>query len=259
MIGLALAALLGVAGPSPAAEATVPLNAGADVPAPTVLTKVDPIYPPEALREGVSGTVIVELIIDLEGHVASAELVRSIPPLDEAALAAVRQWTFEVTRRDGQPVRVRHLVPLSFAVRAPAAEAETGTTAGVPPTDVIKAPPASPAAPPPPPSPIEPGHSSVNGVTLMPGVPDLLSGRRPVVPPLARMQGASGSVIVRFSVDSGGQPTVHEVEGPDLLKPQADQAVRTWSFRRESAERVFLVATFTYAGGGASAAVTRRD
>ncbi len=260
MIGLALAALLSAAGSSVADGTPAPRDAGNDVPVPLVLTKVDPTYPPEALQQGVSGTVIVELIIDEKGQVASAELVRSIPLLDEAALAAVRQWTFEVTRVDGRPVRVRHLVPLTFARRVAEPPASAGTPA-LPPTEVVNvpaAPPATPALAPAPPA-NEPGISSVVGVTLAPGLPDLVSGRRPVVPPLARMKGVSGSVVVRFSVDGGGKTTVHGVEGPDLLKPQADQAVRTWTFRRTTAERVFLAATFVYEGSAASAAVARHD
>jgi outer membrane biosynthesis protein TonB len=87
------------------------------------------------------------------------------------------------------------------------------------------------------------------------GVPDLVSGRRPVVPPFARIHGASGAVEVRFSIDGAGKTTVHEVTGPDLLKPQADEAVRSWVFRRTTPERLFLVATFTYEGPKATAAV----
>jgi hypothetical protein len=69
------------------------------------------------------------------------------------------------------------------------------------------------------------------------------------------MRGVSGVVEVRFSVDGAGKTTVHDVTGPDILKPQADQAVRTWTFRRTSLERLFLAAAFTYEGNKASAAV----
>jgi hypothetical protein len=102
----------------------------------------------------------------------------------------------------------------------------------------------------------EGGLSAVADVTLEPGVPELTGGRRPVVPPLARMAGASGSVEVRFAVDAAGTATVQAVEGPELLKPAAESAVGTWAFRRLSAERLLLKAVFSYSGLGASAVVS---
>ena len=65
------------------------------------------------------GIVILELVIDEQGKVAAANVVRSVPPFDEAALAAVRQWEYEVTKVDGQPVPVRLTVPITFALKLP--------------------------------------------------------------------------------------------------------------------------------------------
>ena len=59
---------------------------------PTKITDVKPIYPPEAQASRVQGVVIIEVIIDELGTIANARLLRSIPGLDEAALAAVSQW-----------------------------------------------------------------------------------------------------------------------------------------------------------------------
>ena len=50
-------------------------------------------------------------------------------------------------------------------------------------------------------------------VLLGPGVPDLTRGRRPVVPPLARMT-RTGKVEVRFAVDASGASSVQDVSGP---------------------------------------------
>jgi hypothetical protein len=102
------------------------------------------------------------------------------------------------------------------------------------------------SAPTPPPPPAPPGVSALPNVMLGTGVPDLVRGRRPVPPPLARMAGETGSVVVSFSVDAGGQTSVNRVEGPDLLKPAAEDAVHTWSFRRTTTERLHLAATFSY-------------
>jgi outer membrane biosynthesis protein TonB len=96
----------------------------------------------------------------------------------------------------------------------------------------------------------------VPDVSLEPGVPELTGGRRPVVPPLARMAGVAGTVEVRFAVDAAGTPTVQAAEGPELLKPAAESAVGTWAFRRVTAERLLLKAVFTYSGNAASAVVS---
>jgi len=49
------------------------------------------------------------------------------------------------------------------------------------------------------------------------------------------------------------------VNGPDLLKEAARQAVTTWTFRRTSPERVYLVAVFRYDADRAEAEVTRAE
>jgi outer membrane biosynthesis protein TonB len=119
--------------------------------------------------------------------------------------------------------------------------------------------PGGPAAPPSPAPRNEPGVSAVRDVALGPGVPDLTKGRRPVAPPLARMSSLSGAVQVQFSVDAAGSSSIQNVNGPDLLKEAARQAVATWNFRRTSAERLYLVATFNYDGDKAQAEVRRAE
>ncbi len=49
------------------------------------------------------------------------------------------------------------------------------------------------------------------------------------------------------------------IPGPELLTPQAEHAVKSWKFSRKTPERLFLVATFTYAGHTATASVARRE
>ncbi|HEY7170215.1 MAG TPA: energy transducer TonB [Vicinamibacterales bacterium] len=73
-------------------------------------------YPPEAQAVGVQGIVQVEVVINEEGHVAQAKVTRSIPFLDEAALAAVREWRFKPTMVNGQPVPVRTTLMVNFTL-----------------------------------------------------------------------------------------------------------------------------------------------
>ncbi len=406
-----------------------PRVAGVDVPVPKRMKFTMPDYPSEAQAQGVRGIVILDVVIDTQGHVASAEVVRSIPTLDEAALAAVRKWEYEVTRVDGKPVPVRLTVPITFALKlpevtrqdgipelrqgatphfppagrdagsvtleltlepdgrvaevqlrtgdpvftqsllqavrtwrfaptddgavlsfrvqadfvppakgaparvnlqltglhrsepvasseptpppaAPPASEPPATTAAAaavitaaaptptpsplaspspmmpsppspplaPPSSVSASPPAPPTLPPvPAPAPAKPtppptevisapspapvatpppmGVSGVTDVALDAGVPDLVRGRRPIVPPMARMANVSGTVEVRFSVDASGQTLVRSVGGPDVLKPAAEQTVASWVFRRVSTDRLWLTAEIVYGGVTARARV----
>ncbi len=121
---------------STAGAQEAPKVAGSDVPAPRRTKTVLPEYPPAAQAQGIRGIVILDVVIDTEGRVASAEILRSIPGLDEAALAAVRKWEFEVTKVDGKPVSVRLNVPITFTIKPPEISREKGIPPlqqGVPP------------------------------------------------------------------------------------------------------------------------------
>jgi outer membrane biosynthesis protein TonB len=144
-------------------------------------------------------------------------------------------------------------VPVAKPAPAPAAPPKAAATppaapaTAPPPVEVI-------TAPPPPQAP-ENGVSAVRDVTLEPGVPDLAKGRRPVAPPLARMSGVTGTVEVAFSVSAGGVTSLQTTSGPEVLRPAAEQAVATWTFRRARADRAYLVAVFNYTGDKGSAIV----
>jgi len=88
-----------VHGTPAAAEALSPAESLPEI---TARRTPPPSYPESARREGRSGTVEVELLLDRRGRVQSAEVVVSSghSDLDEAALAAVRRWRFERGRDD---------------------------------------------------------------------------------------------------------------------------------------------------------------
>jgi TonB family protein len=427
----------------PPPESPPPKIAGVDVPAPKRVKSVPPHYPPEAQALGMRGIVILELVVGTDGKVTSARVTRSVPPFDEAALSAAREWEYEITKVEGKPVSVILTVPIEFKMKLPEMSRDEGipelrqgvvpafpagagpdtatviaevtldpdghvaeariksgespwaesviqalrtwrfspvegqgglafevkadftsggkglrvdlrlsgprhteappppeaapspvavasaptpappavaspppsaptsapspspapTTApspspatatrppaasptparpSPPPEELIRnpaggtpAPPPSPASPAVPgaspapgasplptaatPAPPSPGISAVRDVTLAPGVPDLMRGRRPVAPPLARMQGVSGTVDVKFAVDAAGSASVRDVTGPDPLKEAARQTVASWTFRRTTPERLFLAATLTYKGDTASAEVRAQE
>jgi protein TonB len=83
---------------------------------PRIIRQTKPEYPREAFVKKVQGTVLVEILINVDGRVAHARVLRSIPLLDEAALAAVRQWLFEPAVKSGRPVATLVHAPISFTI-----------------------------------------------------------------------------------------------------------------------------------------------
>lgn len=78
------------------------------------LVRVEPEYPPAALRSGAQGGVLVSLMVSVDGRVTKAHVLESDPPrvFDEAALAAVRQWTFDPKVVSEKPPQWRYFVVL---------------------------------------------------------------------------------------------------------------------------------------------------
>ncbi len=101
---------------SPSGRAPVRITPGV-VAAPRVIKSVHPSYTAEAMHARIEGTVQVEALIDEQGRVADARVVKSLPLLDEMALAAARQWEFSPTLLNGQPVPVLVMLELHFALR----------------------------------------------------------------------------------------------------------------------------------------------
>jgi TonB family protein len=108
-----------VSGPSvPTAPNAV--RAGGNVPLPVRTVYVEPVYPDAARLAGIDGMVILEALIGEDGKVMDARIMRSIPALDAAALAAVRQWAFAPTIVNGVPQKVVMSLTVSFPPKAPA-------------------------------------------------------------------------------------------------------------------------------------------
>ncbi|WP_420454977.1 TonB family protein [Rubrivirga sp.] len=73
------------------------------------------VYPPLAREAGIEGQVVVQFVVNEQGRVEDATVLRTPDEiLSEAALAAVRGLTFRPGRDGGQPVKVRFAVPITF-------------------------------------------------------------------------------------------------------------------------------------------------
>ncbi|MGD8376147.1 MAG: energy transducer TonB [Acidobacteriota bacterium] len=82
---------------------------------PRVLFQRPPRYPADLLRSGRQGTVYVLFTVQRDGRVADVEVQRSTDPaFERPAVEAVRQWKFEPGTRNGQAVRFKMRVPITF-------------------------------------------------------------------------------------------------------------------------------------------------
>jgi len=87
---------------------------------PSITSQILPTYPPLARAHGMEGRVVLELIVDREGHVESDSIraKQSLPVFDQAAIEAVRKWRFRPGRdASGRAVRVILEVPIRFQLR----------------------------------------------------------------------------------------------------------------------------------------------
>jgi protein TonB len=92
------------------------LRVGGAIKEPRKLKNVAPVYPDVASRAMVEGIVILEIAIEPNGHVDDVRVLRSIPLLDAAAVAAARQWVFAPTLYRGVPVSVTMTVSVRFSL-----------------------------------------------------------------------------------------------------------------------------------------------
>src|SRR6266404_5732769 len=98
----------------PAAKRIVRI--GSSLKAPRQTYSLQPEYPPLARQTHVSGTVIVNAVIDEHGNVVGARALSGHPLLIPAALKAVLQWKYEPTLLNGTPVAVEMEVKVHFSL-----------------------------------------------------------------------------------------------------------------------------------------------
>lgn len=103
------------------AAATVPnglVTVGGNIRTPRKVADVRPVYPPAMRDGGFEGVVPMEVLIGIDGRVASvrARSAQVHPELARAAVDAVRQWRFSPTLLNGVAVEVSMTVAVQFTL-----------------------------------------------------------------------------------------------------------------------------------------------
>ncbi len=84
---------------------------------PEPIKLMKPVYPDIAKRAGIEGVVILKLLVDVDGRVLRAEVLKSLyRPLDEEAVKAARASVFRPAKQRDKPVRVWVSYPVQFTL-----------------------------------------------------------------------------------------------------------------------------------------------
>ncbi|WP_334178189.1 TonB family protein [Pseudoxanthomonas sp.] len=106
----------------PAADLAGPISSGGPLPSATLeyVRATSPRYPINELRNGVQGTVILRVLVDIDGKPADVTVETSSGNrnLDKAALQHVlKTWRFKPAMQNGQVVQAYGLVPIAFSLQ----------------------------------------------------------------------------------------------------------------------------------------------
>jgi protein TonB len=82
-----------------------------------ILSRTYPNYPEDARRMHATGNATVAIVIDRDGNVVRAALVRGNIVLADAAEAAVKQWKYKPFQVSGNPVEVETTATVVFRDR----------------------------------------------------------------------------------------------------------------------------------------------
>ncbi len=103
-----------VEAPKPAAPQRI--RVGGNVQAARIVRQPKPVYPPLAKQARIQGVVRFTAIIATNGTIQSLQLVSGHPLLAPSAMEAVKQWVYQPTLLNGEPVEVVTQIDVNFTL-----------------------------------------------------------------------------------------------------------------------------------------------
>ena len=92
------------------------IRVGGNVQATKLVHQVNPVYPERAQALGIQGTVLLEAVIFKDGSLGALRVLNRLadPELVDAATEAVKNWRYEPTLLNGQPIEVITTITVNF-------------------------------------------------------------------------------------------------------------------------------------------------
>ena len=81
-----------------------------------MLKKVAPVYPLVAKQSRLSGSVVVQGIVNKSGRITNLEQISGSPLFRDAAFAALKLWVFKPAKLNGQAIEQATTIRLFFGV-----------------------------------------------------------------------------------------------------------------------------------------------
>ena len=110
----------GIVGGLPREAPAEPVNivrVGGRVAAPKLVHTVSPVYPDVARLAHLSGIVVLEAVVGVDGKVEAVKTLDANPVLEQAAIDAVEQWRYQPLLLNGVPTRFILTVTLTFRIQ----------------------------------------------------------------------------------------------------------------------------------------------
>lgn len=105
-----------VDGQTAATPARPSIRVPAGVMAGNLKSKVNPVYPPEAKAAGISGSVVLKAVIGKDGTIQDLKVISGPDELQQSALDAVKQWTYQPYLLNGQPTEVDTIITVNYSL-----------------------------------------------------------------------------------------------------------------------------------------------
>jgi periplasmic protein TonB len=92
------------------------IRVGGNVQAAKLVRQPKPSYPPLAKQARIQGTVRFQAIIGKDGTIQNLQLISGHPLLVPSATEAVKQWVYQPTQLNGEPVEVVTQIDVNFTL-----------------------------------------------------------------------------------------------------------------------------------------------
>ncbi len=168
---------------------------------PKLINMVKPVYPEKALKGQLEGKVLLEVATDSAGNVADLTIAKGHHPLlNDAAVAAVKQWKYEPWLVNGKPMPVKFTVVINFSLNDEKKKEQVK----------IEAP--------------------LDAASLK-DKPKLMKKVDPVYPAEAKKKNLSGKVVLEGVIDKQGNVAdITQATGHPILIQAAMEALKQWKY-----------------------------